>query len=219
MSTDARPDPTFEAWVKQVFDHPADGPEWFWDSEADTSEPPPEVCIRFLTRLFNDPVKYAGHYEDAQLGQGLWFLVDNSCSSHMFAVFDTALPLDQRVACVRSIRSLFAKLFAARCSKQLSHRDPPNPNPLNLSCYMWWDLFPSWGTPAHDVDGELLAVMDSLLDLDSSACQESGLHGLSHWRAAYSEPATRSIARFLERGVVSDELRQYAQLAHRGCVD
>jgi hypothetical protein len=36
------------------------------------------------------------------------------------------------------------------------------------------------------LDVELLAVMKEILTLDSLACQESALHGLSHWRHHYS---------------------------------
>lgn len=90
---------------------------------------------------------------------------------------------------IRAIAALFTRLFARRCSNHLSHFDEKGASPLNSACYMWWDLFPTWGQPEDPVeaklDAELLAVMSQILAIDSLPCQESELHGLGHWHMHY----------------------------------
>jgi hypothetical protein len=141
----------------------------------------------------------------------------------MFALTDLSSPLPARVRCVESFASLFEKLFAARCSNHLSHLSPPDPNPLNLACYMWWDVIPFFGAPEDaaraQLDDAALAVMEAILSSDSLACRESALHGLGHWPTCYPERVGDIIGRALSRGGNwPPELVAYAGNARRGCV-
>ncbi len=205
-------------WVARIFDHPAEGPQWYLDPQADTSEPSAAIALEYLTSLFEDPQRYLAAYSDAQIGQGLWFLVDHACSGYMLRVLDGNLPLEDRLRCIRAIGVLFAQVFAPRCAAILGHLDKGNANPLNTTCYMWWDLFPSWGQGEREVDAALLSVMEEVLGLDSMACQESALHGLGHWHANHPDRVQEVIDQFLQRGTASDELSRYARSAQQGCV-
>ena len=125
---------------------------------------PPSRPLRrawpYLTQLFTDPEPILAPYTDAQLNQGLWFLVSSSCSNYMFTLLEQEVPWPARQAGIRAITDLFARLFANRCSPHLSHLDERGANPLSSACYMWWDLFPTWAHPEspteRDVDAELL---------------------------------------------------------------
>lgn len=165
---------TFSGWLRQVFDHPVTDPEWYWDIEADTSEPAPLECVEYLTRLFEDSEPVLAPYSDAQIDQGLWYLVDASCSNHMFSLTELGVPWPHRQRGIRSISTLFERLFARRCSDHLSHLDGGEAGRLNRVCYMWWDLFPTCGRPGDPAyvegDAELLMVMRRILALDSLAC-------------------------------------------------
>ena len=117
----------------------------------------------------------------------------------------------------------FEQLFAQRCSNHLSHLDEPGADPLNEVCYMWWDLFPTWGEPempdCTERDREVLQVMVGALSLESVACQESVLHGLGHWYTNYPEFVERAIRQYLQvNGPLRPELRKYAHGACQGNV-
>lgn len=215
--------PTFSEWVGHIFDHPVSNPEWYWASDADTAEPPAQTSVAYLTQLFTDPETILAPYTDAQLNQGLWFLASNACSNYMFTFLEPEVAWPARQAGIRAITNLFAKLFANRCSPHLSHLDEAGANPLNSVCYMWWDLFPTWGHPESPtealVDAELLAVMKDVLALAALACQEGALHGLGHWHLHYPAEVEETIDVFLRRQPRLDpRLRQYALAARRGCV-
>ncbi|MCH7989996.1 MAG: hypothetical protein IID46_12710 [Planctomycetes bacterium] len=214
----------YKEWVNHVFDHPVTDPAWHWDDNADTLEPTPKTTVEFLTTLFSTPDTCLEQFSDEQLNQGFWYLVSNPCSSYMFPLLETDVPWPQRKECIRSISTLFELLFAKRCSPHLSHFDESGANPLNGVCYMWWDIFPSWGNPddpdCEMRDQELLKVMERILSLDSIACLESALHGLSHWHLHYPQKTSCIIDHFLKNhGDMRIDLREYALAAQDGGVE
>ena len=213
------PDPEVDIteWVAQVFDHPGAGPEWYFDRELRIEEPDPATCVRLLTALYRDPVPFLAPYSDAQLARGFWYLTSDSCSSYGLALLEPGVPLEERVRCVNAMRGLFADVFQPRCPPLLGHLDRDGNHPLNTICYMWWDVLPTYGQPQRDVDEAFLASMAAILELDSLACQESALHGLGHWQAAYPDRVVGIIDGFVKR-TTSGELRQYAAAARTGCV-
>jgi hypothetical protein len=213
---------TYLDWIRHVFDHPVTNPAWHWDLKADTTKPAPPECVAYLKRLFEEP-EVLTDYSDAQVNRGFWYLVDNSCSSYMFSLIEPGVPWPERRQGIRSIATLFARLFAPRCSDHLSYIDEAGAGTLNGVCYMWWDIFPACGHPSNTelkvLDAELLAVMKQVLTLDSVACQESALHGLGHWHMTYPEIVELTIDEFLARvGDIRPELRWYADSARQGCV-
>ena len=218
-------DLTFEEWLRYVFDHPVaeSGQKWYWDDEADWWDGSASDTIQFMTRAFENAASLFQSYSGTQLNQGLWFIADNACSNHMFALLDPGVPWSARQRCVRSFHPLFEQCFARRCTPHLSHLDEPGAGPLNPVCYMWWDIIPIIGQPDNPdqlaLDQEILAVMESTLRLDSIPCQESALHGLGHWQMYYPERVTGIIERFLQANKgLRQELRTYAMNAYRGCV-
>jgi hypothetical protein len=213
----------FEEWVAHVFDHDVCEPQWYFELDAPVWAAPAHVTLAHLTRLFSDPDRCLEQFDDRQMNQGFWYLVSNSGSTHMFALTDTSAPLRTRIRCIESFSSLFAKLFAIRCSDHLSHLNPPNPSPLNVACYMWWDIIPFFGAPddpsRQELDAAALSVMEETLSLDSSTCRESALHGLGHWQHWYPERVGEIIGRAMSRPKGwSKELIEYARNARRGCV-
>jgi hypothetical protein len=219
---------TFEDWVLYVFDHPVpvgQELEWHWDSERDwwDESGEPAVTVQWLTRLFENAAQVLLPYTDAQLNQGLWFLASNACSNHMFALLDTSVPWAARQRCIASIHTLYEGCFARRCSAALSHLPEPVENPLNMVCYMWWDILPISGQPGdparRDLDRSILQVMEATLQLDSLACQESALHGLGHWHMHYPRQVGEIIDKFsITHADIPEKLRQYMQAAYSGCV-
>jgi hypothetical protein len=213
----------FEDWVAHVFDHDVSDPQWYFELDADFWDAPASLTLAYLTRLFNAPVELLARFNDQQLNQGFWYLVSNAGSNHMFALTDKSAPLAARLQCLRSFIPLFQQLFATRCTRHLSYIDQPGASPLNLACYMWWDIIPFFAAPndesQRELDAAALDVMEETLAIDSVACKESALHGLGHWNARYPREVSDIIGRALRdaRGW-PPELERYARYAQSGCI-
>ena len=74
-------DLTFEQWLRHVFDHELQEPQWYFQMGTEYWSGPTRVTLRYLTRLFNDPVKAVQGYSDAQVDQGLWYLISSAASN------------------------------------------------------------------------------------------------------------------------------------------
>lgn len=215
---------SFEQWVKYVFDHPVTKPEWHWNIQRDSWNElkNPALTVSYLTQLFTHPVEVLAPYRDPQINQGFWYLVHNACSSYMFTLQDTSVPLKDRATCLESIYTLFEKLFATRCTSALGHLSEEG-NPLNSVCYMWWDLIPLTGIRTTDdlrrIGETALEVMTKILEIKSDACRESALHGLGHWTYYYGDAIRAEIDSWLQRHPdLRSELRQYAEQAKENCI-
>ena len=217
---------TFEHWLAHVFDHPVpEGNEnaWYWETDRDWWEEDSAESVDFMTQAFEQAGSVLEPFSAAQLNQGLWFLASNACSSHMFSLMNESIPWTARRRCISSMHQLFEQCFARRCSPHLSHLDEPGASPLNLVCYMWWDIIPLYGKPDDPAGRQLgeavLQVMESTLQLNSIACCESALHGLGHWQPAYPERVGQIIDSFsMRRPDLPDRLRTYMRNAYTGYV-
>ena len=218
---------TFEGWLSYVFEHPVEEQklEWYWDTDRDwwNENADPAQTVQFLTQAFEGAAVLFEPYSDAQLNQGLWFIVSNACSNHMFMLMDERVPWPARQRCLYSFHQLYEGCFAKRCTPHLSHVDEPGASPLNLVCYMWWDIIPIGGRPtdpaSKEFDQTILQVMESTLQLDSIACRESALHGLGHWQHAYPERVGAIIDQFsMTRPDLPEKLQKYMMNAYTGYV-
>ena len=218
-------DLSFEEWLTCVFDHPVEEIKnaWYWDLDRDWWEEDTAATVQYLTQAFENAGEIFKPYTDAQLNQGLWFLVDNSCSNHMFSLMNESVPWATRQRCIRSFHQLYEQCFARRCTPHLSHIDEPGAGPLNSVCYMWWDIIPLYGNPddpaRKEFDQTILQVMESTLQLESIPCRESALHGLGHWQHQYPERVGEIIDRFSMRfRDLPENLETYMKNAYVGYV-
>jgi hypothetical protein len=216
---------SFEGWIEHVFGHEVrfQRPQWFFDTDADWWNPEPVEAVAYLTRLFEGPEEPLYWFTDAQIAQGLMYLVSTSASGDNGWLYSTDVPIAERGRCIDSVASLFAKLFVPRCTAHLSHLSEPATGPLNIVCYMWWDEFPSIALPGDPARPTMhqhaLQVMKRILAMNSLACQESALHGLGHWQRQYPTQVETIINRFLGNSVNMDQrLVIYAESARSGCV-
>jgi hypothetical protein len=214
----------FDAWVIHIFDH--DAPEIatydeiMEDIEWDGS---PEQKIAHMTRLFGKPRPILDSYSDLQLQHGFQYLISNLLSDYPLGLHDASVPLDMRARCIRNMYTVYEQVFAVRCSPELACSGRRPTTALNDTCYMWWDLLPSWSKsfPVNEgiLDETALSVMESTLNLKSLPCQEGALHGLGHWYSDYPERIREIIGEYLERNpAIPTELHTYALNAQRGYV-
>ena len=188
---------TFDEWLKWIFDHPvADNvdKEWWWaEPDADESgrwlDRPPIPALTFVTKLFENPLAHLSRYSDAQIDQGLWFIVHGANSKHLKWLVDGRVDFGLRRRCIRSIENLSRDLFAPRCSDDPLKGDQP----LDSICGMLWDLVLLDACHFQDntdgtysevrdtaIDKEFARTLSRILKLPSIACQRSALHGLGH---------------------------------------
>ena len=217
-------DMPFHDWVRFVFDHPVTDPAWHWDLDAPDWDAPNDITCEYVTRLFQESGELLQPYSNAQVNQGLWYIVDQASSEILLsALNEDEVTWTLRKECVLSILTLYEECFAKRCSEHLSHCYGPDADALNVLCYMWWDLFPTNGGRCDpekgDLDAVCLDVMRQIFDIWSEPCRESVLRGLGHWHAAYPTRVAMIVAQFIHRDLfISDDLRDYAFAAMNGDV-
>ncbi|HEX6014034.1 MAG TPA: hypothetical protein VFY87_20010 [Geminicoccaceae bacterium] len=216
---------SFERWLEHVFGHEVrfQRSPWFFDPDSDWWDPTPDEAVCYLTRLFDDPEPALRWFTDSQIAQGMTYLVDTSASGDNGWLYATSVPIEHRLRCVTAIGTLFAKLFAPRCTPHLSHRGEADAGTLNCVCYMWWDGFPCLALPDDPHRAALhqaaLRTMERTLALDSPACQESALHGLGHWQRDHPGEVAATVDAFLAASPDLDpRLSAYARAARCGCV-
>jgi hypothetical protein len=217
-------DLAFEHWVEWVFDHPVTDPEWYQGENANLWTASPVVTVDYITRLFEAAPACLQKFSDAQASQGLWFLASSIVFDGLSNVYSEGVLRSQRHRCVSSIYTLFEEYFAGRCSPHLSHINEAGANPLNVTCYMWWDFLAHHtdspdGRVQSEMDSEILSVMANTLRLNHDACTESALHGLGHWHDYCSAEVVAIIDDFLaSHPKLRPELHDYALEARAGSI-
>ena len=122
-------------------------------------------------------------FELPQINQGLWAMFTVGEFELQRTLWNDAIPLAERLACLHSMRLPYLEFVAG-------HPAPVMENVFD----MWWDMLLSsfWtqqGTPHHygrlDSNGRAIAdtvfeVLDTILSSDDPRCQWYALHGLGH---------------------------------------
>lgn len=213
--------PQFVAWVDAVFNHPVSEPEWYFGDGFDefwtAHERSPSDAVELLRLLFSQPAPLLTRYTHDQIAQGVWFTAGEASPGRLcYALIDDSIQLEARVRCIREIFTLFRDLFAVACSGPARHHS----DSLHVACYMWWDIFPSWGfrdCRGPVIDGACLEVMTRTLEIPVEVCQIAALHGLNHWYHHHGREVTAIIDSFLQTPApVSKEVREYAGVARWG---
>lgn len=206
---------SLEQWISHVFDHPEEA-DWrarsgfeYW-IEAESRK------AALLAETFARAGELLARFSDRQLETGLWFLLSDGYAAD---AMDVTVPLERRLALLRSTPALFATLFSSRCS----HVDFGGNEPLYRSCYMFWELFPVGSKSPEPERTALLeerfAALERIIALDNPMCQYSGLHGLGHLHHRGGARTAALIDGYLARQPGLDvELRAYALDAREGNV-
>ena len=205
--------PSFQTWLDSLFGQEVK--KWSDELEDGVIAPKsPSLQIEYLTCIFSYPKESFTPYSADQVGQGLNYLL-NSYDKMIAAVFDDSVPWSERQQCLNSIFTLFKDFFASKCEPNQKHY--AGSKELDFICYMWWDIFPTWGTSNPDFNRTCLAVMEQTLYLKSWACCESAIHGLNHWCHNHKEEVNAIINRFLKaRKNIPSSVQQHAIWAKNG---
>jgi hypothetical protein len=149
-----------------------------------------EVVVDYMTKLFSEFGQIATKYSMAQVDQAVWGILGENLRLYEF-LFDTSVPLPNRLECVRSMYCVFSDFVA---------KSEADPDPDLSGFFMWWDLVLHgfWTPPrpfvagtyrgdASKLDSESLVLLDvmfetlkRILDLPHTETQRCALHGLGH---------------------------------------
>jgi hypothetical protein len=207
---------TLEQWLDAYFDHPY---EYGYFLDIDPLPISPQQEIDFIIQAFEQAEITLKPYSNGQLKQGLWLLAHEM--HNLSDRFGQGVKWDSRQRCIQSFKVLNEQLYAKRCSPETSaYKNPAPDNPLNMICYMWWDIFAFWESIDADstnrVDAEFLDVMANCLTIDHVAVIEGALHGLSHIPNRRQQVVT-IIDNFLKQTPdLTSELKHYAQASNGG---
>ena len=222
----ARSDLSFDEFIEFQFGPPVPvyTPAWYLDPlvEHDWWEPEPRTGIAYLTRLFANGPEVLQWFHDDQIAQGLTGLVNVMAIGAQPWMADPVTPAEERAAVWPAIASFFRDLLAPKCAPVLGHNATEATSSINTVTYMWWESFPGFTGPDDPhrqmvYDAEL-DCLESVLKLDSVACQEAALHGLGHW-VRHEPRCAEVIDRYLASGKAAlPELVSYAKAARSGCI-
>jgi hypothetical protein len=216
---------SFEEWIAHLFDRPdcEFGSHWSSSEEIPAWELPLETTSGYIARTFAYPEMWAGHFSKAQIAAGLVFIW-NPVYGDVFSAMGEKVSPELQMQIIHSLVPLYEQCFARLCEQGLSHLDECGDNPLNVACYMFWEICPldarSEEASFRERDMLCLEVMKSTLKIEHEACRESALHGIGHWQGDYPERVKSIIVDFLSRhrNPLRPELARYAEAASRGCV-
>jgi hypothetical protein len=207
--------------VDAIFNHPASEPAWYFDDSFDEFwifyERSPHETVELLRLLFSQPAPLLTRYTHEQIAQGVWFIAGEASPGRLcYALIDDSIQIETRLGGIREILTLFRDLFAVACAGPARH----DTGPLHVACYMWWDIFPSWGVRdcrGPVIDGACLEVMTRTLEIPVEVCQISALHGLNHWYSHHGREVEAIIDSFLQtQAPRSKGVREYAGVARWG---
>lgn len=209
------------AWLTDVFGQPVTPNGWYFDLELTVSGIESQKQAEFVACMLENCGDDLARFSDAQVGYGLNYLFNNSCSDAVFALMDDSVPIQLRLRVIAGIKVLYRDCFSQRCVPVLGHLDEVGGSLLNQVCYMFWDVSPlSWWENRLDNQMFYRAVVDVLeeaLTLPNPACVESALHGLGHMHECLKDRITSVIAAYQRVNVfVHPALQVYAQQASTG---
>jgi hypothetical protein len=205
-------------WVELVFNRPVTR----HDANRLMNLNPTAPRLQRLAQIFEDPSKWLNPYPDDSIDQAFWQLSYKSIS---WAIRDESIDLSLRLRFISSFEPLFRDFFAAHCQPVLGWRSEAG-NPLNSSCYMWFDICCRRVSldvfKSNPVDSALIESMRSILAIDHVACQESAIHGLGHFYKDCPVSEERDIIESVIDAYIGrnprlrEELRLYADHARVG---
>jgi len=216
----------FEPWIEHVFSHAVSqtGNAWYYEIDSDFWDGPPGLTVEHMTRLFENPEPPLEYFADSQIAQGLYYIINSGAGGLVLSLMNDAVPIGERVRCIKAIHPLFRQLIEPRVAPVLGHLDEKGAKALNSVAYMWWDIFPvaakvERNSAPDPLNAAILGVMENVLDTSHPAIQESALHGLGHWARAYPSVVEPIIDAFIASGAdFRPELIAYAKSARQGCV-
>jgi hypothetical protein len=167
---------SYEKWITFVFDHPLPdhrlGKAWYWREDTYFTSDDAATSVAYITRMCGDMPGLLNRFSLQQIDQGIWFTFSGyPCTP---SIFNRAVPLPARIACIESMLTPYAKIVAGSTVEEMEN------------CFqMWWDLLAMElhlaSPPAEsELQDAMLGTLVKILNLGDSRCEYYALHGLGH---------------------------------------
>jgi hypothetical protein len=240
-------DPQYQRQLDYIFNRPTTEPEWYWGNDSvehgEFGEENPISYFTFLETLFLNPAHDLKPYSDDQIGLGLNFIFNSSCSNMTHGFLSAPIPFERKIKAINTLFALFRDVLNPRTPEILSAFSQEKLSKIGYVCYMFWDISPMFSAAnfsfleaqikteaaqkpyknskreIHYFYTAIANVMKQCLDLSNPACVESGLHGLGHLAFNHPKIAVPIIDNFLKNGKCENEnLISYAKMARTGMI-
>lgn len=134
---------SFEAWVDYYFNRPIGECPWYWQLDEYTGwlyGLSPTTKIHYITRLFENAGEILEPFSDAQVSQGLVYLLEwGELAGNLRA---ETIPFADRQRCAHSIFNLFQGCFAKRCSADAYQLNEDDGKRISYICNWFWNNLP-----------------------------------------------------------------------------
>jgi hypothetical protein len=213
----------YQEWLHFVFDRPVTKGGWYFDTDLQNFDADETEIALLVTQTMENCGRDLVAYSQDQVGYGLSYIFNNSCSDIVFSLMDESVDIALRLRAIASIKFLYRDYLTPNCAPILCAGGVGHTNQLSHICYMLWDVSPlAWWENRPNRVVFYDAVVDVLADALTStnpACVESALHGLGHIHSSHIERVEKVISMYLRRNVfVAPKLKEYAQHASVGNV-
>lgn len=133
--------------LNHIFNRPTTEPAWYWSDhwEEGVFDDDPMSAFTFIETLLLNVQTDLSPYSNDQIGLGLEYIFNNSCSNLACDFKDADVPYARREAALRSLVALFRDVFNPSCEPKNSAFSKEKSSHLNNICYMFWDVSP-WST-------------------------------------------------------------------------
>jgi hypothetical protein len=220
--------PKYQRQLNYLFNRPIDEPEWYWGNdywEEGVFDDNTLDTFTFLETLLTNPKEDLAAYSDAQIGLGLNYIFNNSCSNMTHEFKGADVSFERKIKVLKTLFTLFRDVLNPRSPEVVSAFSQASLSKISYVCYMFWDITPlsmyeSLDKNEIDIYNATIAeIMKKCLRLSNPACVESGLHGLGHLAFNHPKIAVPIIDNFLKNGKCKNEsLINYAKSARTGMI-
>jgi hypothetical protein len=189
MNQPANLDParlSFDELVRFFFDHPEREQFWYADARyalSDFTSSAPQL-LDHMIELFSDFGSAVAPYSAAQISHGIWAMFSPAFSL-IDALWDSRLPLQRRIECIRAMCPLFTSYVVEQ-----------NQEVLQKCFYMWWHIVVTgfWAYEGQfespdpsQLNAESTSLLEAMfgtlkqiLSVPDPRTQGYALHGLGH---------------------------------------
>lgn len=140
----------YQRQLNYIFNRPTTEPAWYWGEhwEEGVFEDSPLSAFTFMEALLSNVKADLSPYSNDQIGLGLSYIFDNSCSNLSCDFKEAEVPFERKLKVVQNLFALFRDIFNPRCVINTSAGAHEPQSRLNYICYMFWDVTPlaSWTT-------------------------------------------------------------------------
>ena len=216
----------YQTQLDYIFNRSITEPEWYFSNDnRDYPFDSSDAVFTFFETLFKNPKQDLAAFSNDQIGLGLNYIFNNSCSNMVYDFRETDVPFVLKIKVLQSLFSIFRDIFELRCEPVISHNSTAKMSHINYICYMFWDITSltaagDWSKmEIHEYQTALADVMQQSLQLSNLACVESGLHGLGHMVYGSPKIAVPIIDSYINNGKNKDlRLINYAKSARTGMI-